>query len=98
MWGASALALDDPSLVAVLIAGVCLTDSSSTDRVDNAVTMLRIGSDVAAQRKAHSPADYLAQAGTELAVAGILTDPQSFIAQVRARLHDEADDSTNAGA
>jgi hypothetical protein len=51
--------------------------------------MLRIRADVAAQRKARPPADYLAQAGAELDAAGILADPLSFIAQVRTRLHEE---------
>lgn len=51
--------------------------------------MLRIGADVAAHRKARPPADYLAQAGAELAAAGVLADPLFFIAQVRAHLHEE---------
>ena len=97
MWGASALALEDPSRMAVLIACVCLIDTSSPARVANAVAMLRIGSNVAAQRKAHPPADYLAQSGTELAAAGVLADPQSFIAQVRSRIHEEDHDEASVG-
>ena len=96
MWGASALAPDDPSRMAVLIAGVCLVGSSSPDPASHAAAMLRIGSEVAAQRKAHPPADYLAQAGAELAAAGVLADPLSFIAQVRTHLHEE--DYGEAGA
>ncbi len=95
MWGASALAPEDPSRMAVLIAGVCLVGSSSPTRVADAVAMLGIGSGVAAQRKAHPPADYLAQAGAELAAAGVLADPQSVIAEVRFLIrqegHNEAD-------
>jgi hypothetical protein len=91
MWGASALAPEDPSRMAALIAGVCLADSSSPAPVSYAAAMLSIGSEVAAQRKAHPPADYLAQAGAELAAAGVLADPLSFIAQVRAHLHGEED-------
>lgn len=95
MWGASALAPEDPSRMAALIAGVCLADSSSPAPASHAA-MLRIGSEVAAQRKAHLPADHLAQAGAELATAGVLTDPLSFIAEVRTHLgkdnHKEADD------
>jgi tetratricopeptide (TPR) repeat protein len=97
MWGASALALEDPSRMAVLIAGVCLVDTSSPARVADAVAMLRIGSNVAAQRKSHHPADYLAQAATELAAVGVFTDPQSFIADVRRRIHDEDDDEASTG-
>ncbi len=89
MWGASALAPEDPSRMAALIAGVCLTDSSSPAPASHAAAMLRIGSEVAAQRKAHPPADYLAQAGAELAAAGVLADPLSFIAEVRAHLGKE---------
>jgi hypothetical protein len=89
MWGASALALENPSLMAVLIAGVCLVDTSSSVHAADAVAMLRIGSNVAARRKAHPPADYLAQAGTELAAAGVLADPQLFIAEIRSRIHEE---------
>jgi tetratricopeptide (TPR) repeat protein len=89
MWGASALAPEDPSLMAVLIAGVCLLGTSSADPVAHAVAMLRIGSSVAARKKAHPPADHLAQAGAELAAAGVLANPQSFIADVRGRIQDE---------
>ena len=67
MWGASALAPDDPSRMAVLIAGVCFADASSPDPASHAAAMLRIGADVAAQRKARPPAGYLSQAGAELA-------------------------------
>jgi hypothetical protein len=95
MWGASALAPEDPSRMAALIAGVCLADGSSPAPASHAAALLRIGSEVATQKKAHPPADYLAQAGAELATAGILTDPLSFIAEVRAHLgkenHKEAD-------
>lgn len=98
MWGASGLALEDPSRMAVLIAGVCLVDTSSPAPAADAVAMLRIGSNVAAQRKAHPPADYLTQAGTELASAGVLTDPESFIAEVRSRIHEEDNGGANAGA
>jgi tetratricopeptide (TPR) repeat protein len=97
MWGASALALQDPSLMAVLIAGVCLVDTSSPVRVAHAVAMLRIGSNVATQRKAHQPADYLTQAGTELAAAGVFADPQSFIAEVRSRIHEEDHNDATSG-
>ena len=75
MLGISALAPEDPARTAALIACVCLADSSACARVDHAVDMLRIGSAVAARRKSHSPVGYLAQAGTELAVAGVLADP-----------------------
>lgn len=64
--------------------------------VSHAAAMLRIGSEVAAQRKARPPADYLAQAGAELAAAGVLADPLSFIAQVRAHLHEEDDGEASA--
>jgi hypothetical protein len=89
MWGASALAPEDPSRMAVLIASVCLADGSSPAPVSHAVAMLRIGSEVAAQRKARPPADYLAQAGAELAAAGVLADPLSLSAEVRSHLHEE---------
>jgi hypothetical protein len=75
--------------MAVLIAGVCLVGTSSRASVADAVAMLRIGSRVAAQRKAHPPADYLTQAGAELAAAGVLADPQSFIVEVRFHIHEE---------
>jgi hypothetical protein len=75
--------------MAVLIAGVCLADSSSPDPASHAAAMFRIGADVAAQRKARPPADYLAHAGAELAAAGVLADPLFFIAQVRTHLHEE---------
>lgn len=89
--GISALAPQDPSRTAAFIAGVCLIDSSSSARVDHAVDMLRFGTTVAAQRKAHPPADYLAQAGTGLAIAGVLPDPQTFVAQIRTRLNQDPD-------
>jgi hypothetical protein len=96
MWGASVLTPEDPSRMAALIAGVCLAGSSSPAPVSHAAAMLRIGSEVAAQRKARPPADYLAQAGAELAAAGVLADPLSFIAQVRAHLHEEDDGEASA--
>jgi tetratricopeptide (TPR) repeat protein len=95
MWGASAVALEDPSLTAVLIAAVCLVDTSSPAHATNAIAMLRISTNVAAQRKAHLPVHYLAQAGTELAAAGVLADPQSFIAQLRSRIHEEERDEAD---
>jgi hypothetical protein len=98
MWGASALATEDPSRMAVLIAGVCLVGTSSPSPVADAVTMLRIGSGVATQKKAHPPADYLAQAAAELAAAGVLANPQSFIAEVRSHLHEEGRTGGSAGA
>jgi hypothetical protein len=56
--------------------------------------MLRFGSTVAAQRKAHPPADYLTQAGTELAIAGVLLDAQTLVAQIRSRLNQDHAQST----
>ena len=53
LWGVSALAADDPSRTATLIACVCLAETTLPSRVDHAVDMLRSGSAVAAQRKAH---------------------------------------------
>jgi hypothetical protein len=97
MWGASALAPEDPSRMAVLIASVCLADGSSPAPVSHAVAMLRIGSEVAAQRKARPPADYLAQAGAELAAAGVLADPLSLSAEVRSHLHEEDDREAGTG-
>jgi hypothetical protein len=84
--------------MAVLIAGVCLVGTSSPSPVADAVTMLRIGSGVATQKKAHPPADYLAQAAAELAAAGVLANPQSFIAEVRSHLHEEGHTEASAGA
>jgi hypothetical protein len=98
MWGASGLALEEPARAAVLIASVCLADSSAPDLVAHAAAMLRIGSDVAAQRKAHPPVDYLAQAGAGLAAARVLADPASFIAAVRARLREDAEGEASSGA
>ena len=92
MWGASALAPGDSSRMAVLIACVCLIGTNAVAHVDNAIAMLRIGSYVAIERKAHPPADYLTQAGAGLAIAGVLANPQSFVAQVRSRLHEETQD------
>jgi hypothetical protein len=99
LWGVSALAPDDPSRAAALIACVCLIESSLPARVDHAVGMLRAGSAVAARRKAPPPDDYLAQAACGLAAAGVLADPQAFVTQIRARLnqeHDEPASSTQA--
>jgi hypothetical protein len=59
--------------------------------------MLHIGSNVATQRKAHSPTDYLAQAGAELAAAVVLADPQSFIAEVRRHIHAEDHEEASTG-
>jgi hypothetical protein len=87
--GVSALAPDDPSRTAALIACVCLIESSLPARVDHAVDMLSAGSAVAAQRKAPPPGDYLAQAAFGLAAAGVLADPQAFVTQIRARLNQE---------
>jgi hypothetical protein len=93
MWGVSALAPDDPSRAAVLIACVCLIENSLPARVDHAVDMLRAGITVAARRKAPPPADYLAQAAIWLATVGILADPLAFVTEVRARLDQEQDDA-----
>jgi hypothetical protein len=94
--GVSTLAPEDPSRAAARIACVCLIDSSPRTRIDHAVDMLRFGSTVAAQRKAHPPADYLAQAGTALAIAGVLPDPQTFVAQIRTRLNQDHAQTTTS--
>jgi hypothetical protein len=96
MWGVSALAPDDPSRTAALIACVCLIESSLPARVDHAVDMLRAGSAVAARRKAPPPRDYLAQAAIGLAAAGVLADPQAFVTQIRARLNLEHDETAGS--
>ena len=96
MWGVSALAPDDPSRTAALIACVCLIESSLPARVDHAVDMLRAGSAVAARRKAPPPRDYLAQAAIGLAAAGVLADPQAFVSQIRARLNQEHDETASS--
>ena len=96
IWDVSALAPDDPSRTAALIACVCLIESSLPARVDHAVDMLRAGSAVAARRKAPSPGDYLAQAAIGFAAAGVLADPQAFVTQVRARLNQEHDEAASS--
>ncbi len=63
--------------------------------------MLRAGSAVATRRKAPPPSGYLVQAAIELAVAGVLTDPQAYVTQIRAHLnqdHDEDEASTSSPA
>lgn len=92
MWGVSALAPDDPSRAAALIACVCLIENLLTGRVDHAVAMLRAGITVAARRNAPPPTDYLAQAAISLAAAGVLADPLAFVTEVRARLDQDQDD------
>ena len=101
LWGVSALAPDNPASTAALIACVCLIETSLRTRVDHAVAMLRAGSAVATRKKASSPSDYLVQAAIELAVAGVLTDPQVYVSQIRAHLnqdHDEDEASTSSPA
>ena len=96
MWGVSALALDDPSRAAALIASVCLIETPPPARVDHAVDMLRAGTTVAARRKAPPPTDYLAQAAIGLAAVGVLADPQAFVTEIRARLDQEQDDAASS--
>ena len=91
MWGVSALAPDDPSRAAALIACVCLIQTSLPARVDHAVDMLRAGTAVAGRRNAPPPTDYLAQAAFSLAAVGALADPQAFVTEIRARLDQEHD-------
>jgi hypothetical protein len=93
MWGVSMLAPDNPSHVAVLIACVCLIETSLPTRVDHALNMLRAGSAVAARKNAPVPSDYLAQAAFVLAGAGVLADPQGFVTEIRARLEQDRDDA-----
>jgi tetratricopeptide (TPR) repeat protein len=91
MWGVSFLASEDPSRAAVLIACVCLIDTGTPAHIDHAIAALRMGAEVATRRKAHDPADYLTQAGTQLAVAGVSTDPHTLATQIRSRMRDEPD-------
>jgi tetratricopeptide (TPR) repeat protein len=96
MWGVSALAPDDPSRAAAMIACVCLIETSLPARVDHAVDMLRTGTTVAARRRAHPPSDYLAQAAIGLAAAGVLADPEAFVTEIRARLNQKHEDAASS--
>jgi hypothetical protein len=93
MWGVSALAPDNTPRAAVFIACVCLIETALPARVDHAVHMLGVGSALAAQRNAPPPADYLAQAAIGLAAAGVLADPEAFVAEIRARLNQDHEDA-----
>ena len=96
MWGVSALTPDNTPRAAALIACVCLIETALPARVDHAVDMLRAGSAVAAQRNAPPPADYLAQAAIGLAAAGVLPDPEAFVAEMRARLNQKHEDTASS--
>jgi hypothetical protein len=58
--------------------------------------MLRAGTTAAARVKAPRPSDYLAQAAIGLAGAGVLVDPQAFVAEIRGRLDQEHDDAAGS--
>jgi hypothetical protein len=96
MWGVSALMPDDLSRAAVLIACICLIETSLPGRADHAADMLRAGCAVASRRNAPPPSDYLAQAAFVLAGAGVLVDPQAFVTEIRARLDQGHNDTENS--
>jgi hypothetical protein len=96
MWGVSALAPDDPSRAAALIACVCLIETSLPARIDHAVDMLRAGTTVGARRKAPPPTNYLAQAAFALTAAGVLSDPEAFVTEIRSRLDQRHDDAASS--
>jgi hypothetical protein len=89
MWGVSELAVGEPSRMAVLLSSVGLLETETSFDPHRAIARLRVASEIAAQRGAHQPTDYLVEAAAELARAGFLDDSQSVVADVRAKLDDD---------
>lgn len=96
MWGASALAPDDPARMGILIAGVCLVGAPAPASAADIVSALRTGSSIAVQAKARPPADFLVLAAAELAAAGVLAHPPALIAEVLSSIRGGTQDESPA--
>lgn len=94
MWGASALAPEDPARMGILIAGVCLVGAPAPASATDIVNALRAGSSIAVQAKARPPADFLVLAAAELAAAGVLAHPPALIAEVLSSIRGGTQDES----
>jgi tetratricopeptide (TPR) repeat protein len=91
MWGAARLTSDEPSRTATLLAAVALLPAD--DEPEEArVRHFRVADEIAAHRNSHTPTDFLADAATTLAQAGVLDDPLGAVEAVRGALQNQAGD------
>jgi tetratricopeptide (TPR) repeat protein len=90
MWGAVLLTTDEPSRAATLLASVALIPTSN--QADAAVAQhLRVAQEIATQQHAHRPIDFLADAATTLANAGVLNDAAATVERARSLLDNPSE-------
>jgi hypothetical protein len=90
MWGVTRIVPEDASATAVLLACVAMVSPVSPANLDHPARMFHLAGQIAERRGAHSPLDFLTQAATELAGAGLVDDAQSVVTDVRAAIADLA--------
>lgn len=96
MWGAARLTSDEPSRVAMLLAAIALL--ALDDGTDDALLQhFKAADAIAKQRKAHNPVDFLADAATTLANAGVIDNPAATVERVRALLNSTEDEDSADG-
>lgn len=86
MWGAARLASDEPSRVGMLLAAIAMMPLDG-DTSSDLMQRFEAAESISAQRKAHKPGDFLAEAATTLANAGVLNDPAATADRIRLMLH-----------
>ncbi|MBB5803582.1 tetratricopeptide (TPR) repeat protein [Saccharothrix ecbatanensis] len=86
MWGVARVAPDDPNRSALLIACAALVCIGDALDVNKTVEYLITANNIAAQRGAKIPSDFLVEAATALELAGVFSYAPSDVARLRPRL------------
>ena len=86
MWGAVRLATGEPSRQAILLASVAMLPVADVADVEAVLRHLTVAEQVAADRGAHSPSDYLYEAEAMLVNVAALPASTGVVQKLRARL------------
>ena len=96
MWGLAEVAFDDPKPTAVLLACASLVCIGESLEETETIEYLRAANEIAAQRGARVPSDFLIEASTALELAGIFSYSPAEVARLRTNFPGPDGDASSA--
>ncbi len=97
MWGVVRVAAGEPSRQATLLAACALLALTPTPDIEASLKYLHAANNIAAQRDAHTPTDYLYEAVATLVTAGVLDSSSDLVSAIRERLDGPPPADTSQG-
>lgn len=96
MWGVARVAPNDPNRTALLLACAALVCVDGTLEESKTIEYLTAANNIAAQRGAKAPSDFLVEAATALEMAGVFSYAPADVGRLRSKLSGSDGDPSPA--